>query len=291
MKKQYAKALKIIFGILAILLVIFIALNFWVYSGRITPLKTQFLTKLPFPMALVNGHPILMRDFILRYNVAEKLGQAEANGQTDEQIRQQIYNQMVTDNETAQLAQSHDVSVTQKQIDAEYQKRASSADLQGHENFDALLSYYGLNNSNFKSQIIKPSLLTIAMQIWFNSQASLNQKEYNLANSLVQRIQKGEDMAQLAKQYTQDPTGQSVEGDLGFVQVTELLPELQETVDGMTTGSVKIIPSKFGLHIVKLEQKIGNLYHLREIFLTTESYNNWFASQAKNFNIKKLLTT
>jgi hypothetical protein len=287
-KLHKKKFLKIILIPLAAVLVILLAVAFWLYSGNVTTAKNDIFQTLPLPMALVNGQNISMQAFTFRYQLAQKLN-SSSTPENDQQLRQEVYNQLVYDSEVFQIADSHDVFVTQKQIDAEYNLTATQANLQGQNSFEALLASYGLNQTQYKDQVIEPKLLLENLKVWFYSQQNLNSAEYTQANSLVQNIQSGQDMGALAAQYTQDLSGQSVKGDLGFVQLTDILPELREPVDSMAVGSVKIIPSQYGLHILKLEAKTGSLYHLRQIFLNGENFNAWLTLQTQNFKIKKLL--
>jgi hypothetical protein len=288
MKQPKSSGVKFFFTALILLLLILAGAVYWLYSGELTPQKTNIFLKLPLPVALTGNHPIPMKNFILRYNLAEQLSLSQPNGLSDGQIKQQAYNRLITDAETAQIAAKNNIFISQAQINADYASRAQAADLGSYKNFEDLLFSYGLDENDFKNQVIKPVLLSVALQTWFNSQNKFNPQEYALANSLVQRIQQGEDFSALAGQYSQDQTGQSLGGDLGFVQVKNLLKELQETVDAMPPGGVKIIASRFGLHIVRLEQKIGSAVHLSQIFINTQGYNQWLIGQQQNIKVWQL---
>jgi hypothetical protein len=102
-------------------------------------------------------------------------------------------------------------------------------------------------------------------------------------------MENGENMALLAVAYSQDPSGQAVGGDLGFVDPSQLLPELREPVANMKLGETTIIPSRYGLHIIRFEQQNGNLMHLREILLNNSGYQAWKTAQVQNFKIKKII--
>jgi len=254
----------------------------WLYTGKISAFKTSLFKKFPLPLALVDWHPLFMGNFIDRQNLATKLPGEATNPQN-------IFNQLIYESETSQLASGLNMSPNQKQIDQEYESVAKLVDLKGQKNFEALLQSYNLSENFYKSQILKPRLELRNLQIWFNSQRNLNAQAYATADSLQSQIKNGGDMGQLAEQYTQDPTGKSTQGDLGFVQDTDLLPELREPVDNMRAGDVNIVISRLGLNLIKLESKDGNRMHLRLIFLNTGDFGQWLKSRAQDFFVIKLL--
>ena len=90
-------------------------------------------------------------------------------------------------------------------------------------------------------------------------------------------------MAQLAASPSQDSFQQATGGDLGFVDITQLLPELRQVVGGMKVGDVKVIPSRYGINIMKLEGKNGNQLHLRQIFLQGGNFQMWYNNETNGY--------
>jgi parvulin-like peptidyl-prolyl isomerase len=105
----------------------------------------------------------------------------------------------------------------------------------------------------------------------------------------------GADFAELAKTSSQELASQSLAGDMGFVKISELLPELSEAVDSMTIGQVKLMASRYGLHLVKLVAKNNNgpqgasQVHLNQIFIKTNDFQQWLNNETKNLNVKILI--
>ncbi|HYV33668.1 MAG TPA: SurA N-terminal domain-containing protein, partial [Candidatus Limnocylindria bacterium] len=231
MEQHKKTVLKRTLAIVCGVIIIFAIVAVWLYSGSLTSFKMKTFQTLHLPMAFVGSSPIAMDDFVLRYNLTQTIQAKTKSLANDLQTKQKIYLQLINEAKTRQIAHRLGISVTQKQIDEDYANRSAQADLEGHKDYNELLLAYGLNESIVKAQIIKPALLTDNLQIWFNSQTNLNPKQYELANSLLQQIQAGKSMADLAKQFTQDPNGKSVAGDLGFVKAPSLLPEIREQID------------------------------------------------------------
>lgn len=289
MKEQTNKYLKIVFSAIGGLLVLLIAGGFWLYTGTLTAAKTALFKALPYPLALVNGRSVSMGEFLFRFDVAKKMSGADVIAQNQAAAKRQIYGQLVNEEETRQVAAAHNVSVSQKEIDDEYAAQALQADPGGKQSFEQLIAGYGLSTAQFKSKIIEPRLLASDLQVWFNGQKELNKDAYAKAEAILKRLQNGENMVILAVGLTEDDTERGTGGDLGFVDPSALLQELREPVASMKVGDVKIIPSRFGLHIIKVEEQNANKVHLREIFIKTSDYNQWFQNQIKNFSVRQLV--
>jgi parvulin-like peptidyl-prolyl isomerase len=290
MTKKKKKILKITGGIIGGIVIILLLCGFWLYSGKLTSAKLAVFRTIPYPLTLVNNRPIFMKDFLLRLEVSKKMSGAEVIAQREAEVKSQIYNKMVEEEKYRQVAAKHKVSVSQKEIDEQYKIRASQSDLQGKKNYEELLASFGLSAGSYKNQVIVPDLLQANLQTWFNSQEDLNKATYLSSNSIIDRLKKGENMVILAVGLTQDETERGVGGDLGFVDPSELLPELREPVSAMKLGDVRVIPSRFGLHIIRAEEQDGNKLHLREIFLKGENFDKWYQEQTKNFKVRQLVS-
>ena len=78
-----------------------------------------------------------------------------------------------------------------------------------------------------------------------------------LADSLKVVLQKGGNMAELAKKYSVDGSKDSG-GDVGtFARGAMVKPFEDATFDGQT-GDVKVVKSQFGIHVVKIMKQIGS---------------------------------
>jgi hypothetical protein len=270
-------------AVLALIAVFVFGAMLWLYGGQLTPAKIAVFRIVPLPMALVNFSPLPMNNFLTRFSVSEKI-LGEKEGQAE---KPKIVGRLILESEISQLAAQRDLSASQKQIDDAYSATAQNAGTGA--NLEEYLAKQGLNEGIFKDDVLKPAILTNELRAWFYAQRNLNTTAYQLADSLLEKINSGSDMAELAAQYTQDETGKDVFGDMGYVQITGLAPELREAVSGMKVGDVKIIPGDFGIHIIRMEGQVGNLFHLRQILLSGSDFNEWFNLQVKNFKVINLL--
>lgn len=286
MSNKHYKILKQVYWISAIILVFIILSVVWLYSGTLTQGKIKIFQTLPLPMALVNWHPIPMKDFLVRFGAAQKT----LSQNNEQQIKFAIVQKLIMEAEVSQLAAQRGVSASAQQINQEYLILSDQTNLQGQRDFKNFLQNQGLNEYYLKNNVIKPKLLLERLQIWFNSQPNLNSRAYRLANNLLEQINGGGDMAVLAGQFTEDPAGKGTGGDMGFVQITDLSGELRESASALKPGDVKIISGLGGLYIIRLEEQTGNRLHLREIFLNADNFNAWLDSQTEKFKVIILWT-
>ncbi|GBD97024.1 MAG TPA: hypothetical protein ENG83_03905 [Nitrospirae bacterium] len=86
------------------------------------------------------------------------------------------------------------------------------------------------------------------------------------ARDLVQRINKGEDFAKLAREFSEDPS-RKFGGDMGYISRGSLLKEIEDVAAALKKGDVsRPFRSPAGLHIIKLEDRIegGGIEKVRD---------------------------
>ncbi len=286
MKRASIKTIKIA-GLVVIITVGILGLfAIWLYTGQLTESKIKIFTKLPLPIASVNGRFIYLPSYTLRWQAYQLLSQNKLTIQSPETAKTAIFEQIVKDQEMTQIALQHGIYIDARELETEYSAQTMG---ESENNFLQSLEVYGLSKNSYEQYVIKPQLFKIKMLTWFNSQADLNPNQSSLANNLTGQIKAGQDMSVLAKQFSQEDTGKIVGGDMGFIDPTELLLEMREPIYSMNAGEVKIIPSRAGINIIKLEEKQSNKFHLRQIFLLPENFQAWLEAQTKNFKIYKLI--
>jgi peptidyl-prolyl cis-trans isomerase C len=80
-------------------------------------------------------------------------------------------------------------------------------------------------------------------------------KTQDEAKQIQNKLQKGEDFVELAKQYSIDPTAKTTGGDIGFHARGTLVPEYEDAAFKLTkVGQVSgIVKTQFGYHVIRLE--------------------------------------
>jgi len=81
-------------------------------------------------------------------------------------------------------------------------------------------------------------------------------RTYMLANDLLKQARSGEDFAELADQYSEDPSVQNNHGDLGYFDKSAMVPEFSNAAFSASPGEVVgPVKTRYGLHIIKVFDK------------------------------------
>jgi parvulin-like peptidyl-prolyl isomerase len=112
------------------------------------------------------------------------------------------------------------------------------------------------------------------------------------ANELIARAKEGEDFAQIALTYSEDPGSGPDGGDLGWFGKGQMVKPFDDAAFGARVGDiVGPVQSQFGFHVIKVEdrrededgEKIRARHVLLKIDITPQSQNS-FRSQANIFS-------
>ena len=92
------------------------------------------------------------------------------------------------------------------------------------------------------------------------------------AEEVLKQIKAGGDFAALATQHSQDPGSASQGGDLGFFGRGTMVPEFEEVAFSLKQGEVSdLVQSKFGFHIIRLEEATGDQVRARHILFLLQA--------------------
>ena len=72
----------------------------------------------------------------------------------------------------------------------------------------------------------------------------------------IARLAKGEDFAKIANELTEDPSGKTNGGDLGYFAKEQMVPEFANVAFSLDKGKVSApVKTQFGWHVIKVEDK------------------------------------
>jgi len=123
-------------------------------------------------------------------------------------------------------------------------------------------------------------------------------KVMTTALTVLHEARAGKDFAELARQYSDEPSAKKSGGDLGTFRKGDILPEFEESLTKMQPGEVSdLIYVTGGLHIVKLEERFtGSAKPFEQVKAEVEDilyrkkseerFNQWVADLRKGAAIE-----
>ncbi|MVN90769.1 peptidylprolyl isomerase [Mucilaginibacter aquatilis] len=108
-------------------------------------------------------------------------------------------------------------------------------------------------------------------EIVFQPKLSKEEKQFykDKAEGLRTRIKNGEDFANIARLYSQDPGSAQEGGDLGFFDRQGMVKEFSATAFKLKAGELSpVFESEFGFHFLQVLERRGEQVHARHILIT-----------------------
>lgn len=87
------------------------------------------------------------------------------------------------------------------------------------------------------------------------------------AEKMLARVKAGEDFAELAKQYSKDPSAKENSGDLDYFRHGDMVEPFEKAAFALKPGEIsEIVQTDFGFHIIKVEDsKLDRLEDVKEL--------------------------
>ncbi len=89
-------------------------------------------------------------------------------------------------------------------------------------------------------------------------------------DSIYSMYKNGTDFGWLAEKFSDDPTAASRGGDLGYFSKGEMVKEFENAAFEMKVGEVRIVKSKFGWHLIRVEARRQKEVRARHVLARTE---------------------
>jgi foldase protein PrsA len=193
-------------------------------------------------------------------------------------LQQRLVQYLVTKTEFDQEAKRRHVSVTTKQIDAEYKNFIKQYFQGSTKKYQAELKKQGVTDAQVRANIAVSLLqnnviktVTAGLKVtdaeaqkYYNSNKSqytkpesrhvahILVKTKKLADQIYAKLQSGAKFATLAKKYTIDTSTKASGGDLGVQTKGSLVPAFEKVEYELKTGEIsKPVHSQYGWHIIK----------------------------------------
>jgi parvulin-like peptidyl-prolyl isomerase len=290
-KRSHKKTVALLLAALAILIIGGLT---WLYAGKLSSAKEKVFKVIPLPAAIVDNKPVSAKSVIERVALAKQFMDAQGTG--DRTNPSETYTQLIENKKFEAVASKRKVSATSEEINEEYKSLVDQYAQGDEAKFNKELSEaYKMSADEFKKEVIQQQVLQSNLLIWYNSQEELNKDSYALAKDLQSKISSGQSFDEVARAYTQDGATKDFAGDSGVIPFSDLLPEFRDHLTDSKAGDVKLVASRFGLHILKVVDSTNNAetgekqIHLQQIFVKQSGFSEWLKSETERVKVVQLL--
>lgn len=248
-----------------------------------TPQTTETATELTEEtLALVNGKSIAISEYESSFALVKKsyddlygenIWTQDINGKTVKQIiKDEIINTLIVEKLIQEYVATTDFSIDEEKVTEVYtdfqEAIIEEADLQTfytENNLDETFfreqirtqliveEFRRLVTEDVKEDDTKLQELYASYSIQVNASHILVEEDA-LAKLVVEKIEAGEDFAELASTYSKDPGSAANGGSLGYFPRGVMVPEFEEVAFSLGVGEISgLVESQFGYHIIKVE--------------------------------------
>lgn len=206
-------------------------------------------------VARVNGQPITFGEY------ERTLDRYRNQGGEFDALLDRVLDTLIEQELIEQAAQQQGITITQTDIDAEYQSHRElvETDVLWNEWLEA----NGYTDDEFRNEVIPAQLLTTRLR---DAVTGIQGEEVNEvrarhilvnteeeAQEVLVQLATGADFAQLAMQYSEDVTTRENGGDLGwFIREDLFTPELADVAFGLAPGEIEgPVATMLGYHVIQ----------------------------------------
>lgn len=275
-------------------------------------------------VATVNGKAISEKEFTENYKVYERmykqqLGE-EALKKTDkdgvsfkDKLKENILEKLIVDELINQEIDNKKIAITDEEVNNLYEQTIK--DMGGQEQYEEFLKQQNITDDFIKDSI-KKDYKQQKLEEAFYKENKVTEEEikdfydankdrlikYSLsqimadneedAKKLYDKLEAGEDFAELAKNESSDTYSAANGGKMGEVQASTMPEEFLNAVSATEIGSYsKVFKSDMGYHIVKVDDKKDQLEDLKteiEQTLKSQKFIEYMKDLRANADVKKM---
>lgn len=294
-RRSTGKRKRLVIVASAVFVLALIGIIAWLYTGTITSAKEKIFRAIPLPIALIETHHITSKELYERLDLARKV--LESAGQDTANLEDQLLDQLIKTEKISVIAAKQGIKASDSEVEKSYAAILKRFPNSSEEEFQkTLTATYGLDIATFKDEVVRQSVLQENLKLWFARQENLNSEQYNKARDLVRQLDEGASFEEVARKYSQDTASKPFAGDSGFIKYSDMLPEFQEAVKDLSIGDTKIVASRAGIHVLRVQAIEGEAsaqddrtYNLLQIYIEPGDFESWLNTRAQEVGSVKLL--
>ena len=213
----------------------------------------------------------------------------EENGSVDNETRLDIRSYLIamadefggSEAFTAHIEQTHGIS---RVLFLDLFEQSLMQEMFFNEALNNIVIDEAAARAEYEHSIAAYEVVTVRHILFFDEERG-REASRRLADDMRRRVESGEDMAVLARTYSEDPWADGNSGVYTFSRFDEFDPEFIEWSFEADIGDVGLVETRLGVHVVRLEEqsvepfdhvKDSILHYLRELEMR-ERMDQWFS--------------
>lgn len=266
------------------------------------PAASMVAHALPIPVATVNGNVIRYSDYLddlttVRRFFAKQAEQAAADGApfegpSEDELRKGVLERLVQSEILAEEAVRFNLVADESEVNDEYAKIAAA---EGSNPEEKIQELYGWSVAQFKEKVMKPYILQTKLATAIENDETLNASVKARAEEALGKAKGGADFAELAIEYSGDPSTAQEGGDLGWFERGVMVKEFEDAAFALNAGDTsELVKTRFGFHIIHSEEvekdkKTGEVTRVkaRHILIPGPNVDEYLQSQTEKATIKR----
>ncbi|OIJ11882.1 hypothetical protein BKP35_11325 [Anaerobacillus arseniciselenatis] len=170
-------------------------------------------------------------------------------------------------------AHAERLNITEEDINEELNQIKEAYDLTEEEDFLGFIAMQGFSDEEEFRALVKQHLVIqkIASEDAVVTEEEVREEydagkeveashilveDLQTAEEILEKLNEGEDFAELATQYSQDPGSGAEGGSLGYFERGQMVPEFEQAAFNLEVGEIsEPVQSQFGYHIIKVTDK------------------------------------
>lgn len=292
---------RLFYGVGAVAILFLASIVFFYTAPREIPAVQKVTKSFPYPIVWVEGD--IITEYALSQNMTSvrrfyenqdfsslglRVDLSTEEGQKRLQVRErEVLNKMVEDASFKAIAKKKGIRVTEEEVKTDIKTRIDTygTGVEVEKNLNRL---YGWNLKDFAEKVVTPAIYQVKLEERFEEEVDQTTAREKV-EAAEEEIASGGSFNDVARKYSEGSTG-AAGGSLGWFQITDVAPELQETVKATPVGKVTpIMESSLGYHIVLVEETKADgdvmLYRLSQVFVKKMSFSAWLTEQMQGLSV------
>lgn len=269
------KLLKFLAILLFFLSIFILIMYFWLYKSDLTAVKLQVFNNFSLPIGKIGTEKVYVKE------VSFYIESGKNSAATKLSFKQAL-NLLIEQKKIESLAKSLNLEAKADQINWYFEN------FKKQENLSEKLKNLNISETQFKQIFLAPYLDKENLNIWFNEQENWHKDTYLTAKNIQAQAIDTDTFTRLAQTYSKDNSSKDLGGDLGSRSESEILYILRSHLNNLRPGQTDLVASQFGLHIIRLENKLEDKnqnmetkYHFKQIFLPLEGFEDWLKTSTQ----------